>query len=183
MRDRGHREALALLHFARDDEILKPDFVARVGLVWSGSATHNNDRNRSLALHEILPHLPAGFAYVSLQKEIREADEAALARSGIAHYGDELLDFTDTAALCGLMDAVVSVDTSVAHLAATLGKPTRVLLPHVPDWRWLLDRNDSPWYESVKLFRQDGSRTWRTALERLADDLREFSTAAHHASR
>ena len=85
-------------------------------------------------------------------------DKEALAGSDIRHYDDELKDFTDTAALCELMDVVVSVDTSVAHLAAAMGKTTWILLPYASDWRWLLDRDDSPWYESVKLYRQDERR-------------------------
>jgi hypothetical protein len=89
----------------------------------------------------------------------------------IRHYGQELKDFTDTAALCALMDIVISVDTSVAHLAGAIGKPTWVLLPYVPDWRWLLDRDDSPWFESVRLYRQSKDRRWEPVLECVAKDL------------
>ena len=91
--------------------------------------------------------------------------------SGISHYGQELKDFTDTAALCELMDLVISVDTSVAHLAGAIGKTTWVLLPYTPEWRWLFDRDDSPWYESVKLYRQDESREWSRVLNQAAVDL------------
>jgi ADP-heptose:LPS heptosyltransferase len=143
----------------------------RVGLVWSGSTIHKNDHNRSLTLNELLPHLPKGCEYVSLQKELREIDKEVLAGSGIRHYGEELKDFTDTAALCDLMDVVVSVDTSVAHLSAAMGKTTWILLPYSPDWRWLLDREDSPWYESAKLYRQDESKNWGVVLKRVAADL------------
>ena len=94
-----------------------------------------------------------------------------LEKSEIKYFGAELNDFTDTAALCELMDVVISVDTSVAHLAGALGKPTWVLLPYVPDWRWLLNRVDSPWYPSVKLYRQEADRDWGPVLERLAEDL------------
>ncbi len=143
----------------------------RVGLVWSGSTIHKNDRNRSMRLQEVLQHLPAGCEYVSLQKEVREADREVLASSGVRHYGDALVDFTDTAALCELMDVVVSVDTSVAHLAGALGKVTWLLLPYVPDWRWLLDRDDSPWYASMKLYRQGADRQWAAVLQQVAADL------------
>jgi tetratricopeptide (TPR) repeat protein len=143
----------------------------RVGLVWSGSTTHQNDRNRSLTLLEILPHLPQACEYVSLQKELREVDKEVMAGSGIRHFGEEIKDFTDTAALCELMDVVVSVDTSVAHLSAAIGKATWILLPYVPDWRWLLDRDNSPWYGSAKLYRQDESRTWGAVLKRVTVDL------------
>ncbi|WP_233202749.1 tetratricopeptide repeat protein, partial [Limnohabitans sp. JirII-31] len=143
----------------------------RIGLVWSGSAVHKNDRNRSLTLDELTPYLPEGFAYVCLQNEIRDVDQEALKQSSIQYVGDELKDFADTAALCELMDVVISVDTSVAHLSGALGKSTWVLLPYVPDWRWLLDREDSPWYGSVKLYRQDADRTWSSVLHGVSRSL------------
>ncbi|PIT71874.1 hypothetical protein B9Z41_16530, partial [Limnohabitans sp. JirII-31] len=130
---------------------LGPKTKPRISLVWSGSTGHKNDRNRSLRLNELLPYLPDGFEYVCLQKEIREVDEHALRQSPIQHFSDELKDFADTAALCELMDVVISVDTSVAHLSGALGKPTWVLLPYTPDWRWLLDREDS---ESPRVLRR-----------------------------
>jgi tetratricopeptide (TPR) repeat protein len=143
----------------------------RVGLVWSGNTEHKNDHNRSMMLKQLLPYLPDGYDYVSLQKEVREVDKEVLESSGIEHYEDELKDFTDTAALCESMDLVISVDTSVAHMAAAMGKTTWVLLPFAPDWRWLLDREDSPWYESIKLYRQDESREWLPVLKRVRQDL------------
>jgi hypothetical protein len=140
--------------------------------VWSGSATHKNDRNRSLSLADILVHLPSGLHYVSLQKEVRDADRQTLAsRPDITHFGDELQDFTDTAALCQLVDVVLTVDTSVAHLAATLGRPVWVLLPFHPDWRWMLGRADSPWYPSAKLYRQQAPGGWETVLGQAGQDL------------
>jgi ADP-heptose:LPS heptosyltransferase len=144
----------------------------RIGLVWSGKATHTNDHNRSLALEILLPYLPENYEYVSLQKDVRETDLQALANSDIKHYAQNFKDFADTAALCDLSDLVISVDTSVAHLAAAIGKPTWILLPYVPDWRWMLNRDDSPWYASVKLYRQDESRAWQPVLERIAQDLK-----------
>ena len=146
----------------------------RVGLVWSGSTQHKGDRNRSLSLASLLEHLPPDFEYFSLQKEVREKDKDALAKSNIKHFGERLIDFSDTAALCELMDLVISVDTSVAHLSGALGKETWVLLPYAPDWRWLLDRDDSPWYESVKLYRQTEDRLYAPVLERMALDLSEL---------
>ena len=143
----------------------------RVGLVWSGSTEHKNDRNRSLTLEELLPYLPKGYDYISLQKEVRTEDRARLASSNIRYFGERLKDFSDTAALCALMDVVISVDTSVAHLAGALGKTTWVLLPYAPDWRWLLDRNDSPWYASIKLYRQGKDMRWEPVLERVAKEL------------
>jgi len=148
----------------------------RVGLVWSGSTIHINDMNRSLNLAQLLPYLPEHFEYICLQKEIRPIDTALLAsRPDIKFYGDELHDFCDTAALCQLMDLVISVDTSVAHLSGTLNIPTWVLLPYCPDWRWLLDRNDSPWYPSVKLFRQ-GKSDWGKTLAHVKSELFELGS-------
>lgn len=143
----------------------------RIGLVWSGNAAHHNDRNRSLPLAELVRALPQGFEYVSLQKDVRDGDVDALKGSAVRHFGEALADFTDTAALCDLMDIVISVDTSVAHLAGAMGKATWVLLPHVPDWRWLLGRDDSPWYATAKLYRQDASGSWAPVLQRVAQDL------------
>ena len=99
---------------------------------------------------------------------------AAQGPRGITFFGDELHDLADTAALCSLMDVVITVDTSVAHLAGALGVTTWVLLPHTPDWRWLLDRDDSPWYPSARLYRQDASRQWAPVLQRVAADLQRL---------
>jgi hypothetical protein len=147
----------------------------RVGLAWSGSTGHKNDRNRSIPLSKILPYLPDSCDYVSLQKELRDADRATLeSQSGIEYYGDKLTDFTDTAALCELMDVVISVDTSVAHLAAALGKRTWIMLPYVPDWRWLLDRTDSVWYPTVRLYRQPDTRDWTFVFDQIRADLNKL---------
>ncbi len=154
------------------EQILGAKTKPRVGLVWSGNADHVNDHNRSIALSALLAALPYAFEYVSLQKEVRASDTQALESNGcIRHFGDALKDFGDTAALCECMDLVISVDTSVAHLSAALGKQTWILLPHVPDWRWLLDRDDSPWYPSARLYRQTEAREWSSVLGRVATDL------------
>ncbi len=145
---------------------------SRIGLAWSGSTTHDNDINRSIALADLLRHLPAGPQYVSLQKEVRAADRAALeARPDILHVGEDLEDFTDTAALCELMDGVVSVDTSVAHLAGTLGRRLWLLLPFNPDWRWMLERTDSPWYPGARLCRQPAIGDWDSVLSSLGREI------------
>ncbi len=149
----------------------------RVGLVWSGSSNHKNDHNRSLTLQQLLPHLPDCCEYVSLQKEVRETDKQVLTGIGIKHHGEELKDFADTAALCELMDLVISVDTSVVHLAGAMGKQAWLLLPHIPDFRWLLDRDDSPWYPTVRLFRQDERREWLPVLDRVKNELLGISQA------
>jgi tetratricopeptide (TPR) repeat protein len=145
---------------------LKP----RIGLAWSGNANHKNDHNRSILLGDILQFLPNQFEYVSLQKEVREVDKLTLeSNPHILNFANHLNDFLDTAALIDNLDLVISVDTSVAHLSGALGKKTLVLLPSVLDWRWLLDREDSPWYPSMKLYRQPVSAVgdWNGVLDRV----------------
>jgi tetratricopeptide (TPR) repeat protein len=155
----------------------------RIGLAWSGRPEHDNDRNRSMKLSTLLSPL-AGFeaTYVSLQREVRANDAPVLeGRSDIVHFGEELKSYADTAALIANLDLIVSVDTSVAHLAGALAKPVWILLPYIPDWRWLLDRDDSPWYPTARLFRQDETRGWDNVMARVHAALdtclrrREFS--------
>jgi tetratricopeptide (TPR) repeat protein len=138
----------------------------RVGLVWSGNPRHTNDHNRSIPLRVLSPLLNADAIFVSLQKEARPEDHALLQTSGIADLTADLTDFTETAALVSCLDLVISVDTSVAHLAAALGRPTWILLPYLPDFRWLLDRDDSPWYPTARLFRQSERRDWAEVIGR-----------------
>jgi tetratricopeptide (TPR) repeat protein len=148
----------------------------RVGLAWSGNPGHRNDRNRSASLAAVRPLLEAAVEVVSLQKEVRDADRALLASDGrIRHFGEELADFADAAALVEAMDVVVAVDTSVAHLAGAMGKPVWVLLPHGPDWRWQRDREDSPWYPSARLFRQDSPGNWAGVVARVGRELAAFA--------
>jgi len=143
----------------------------RIGLAWSGSPLHKKDRDRNIEIVSLLPYLPNGCEYFALQKDLREYDKAALNLSAIHYLGEELEDFKDTAALCELMDLVVSVDTSLAHLSGALGKLTWILLPYVPDWRWLLNGDDSPWYPTVKLYRQNSDMKWGSVLESMRQDL------------
>ena len=144
----------------------------RVGIVWSGATGHTNDRNRSMTLAQWMPMLNADYDWVSLQKEVRECDQETLKNaSQIRHFGDELKDYSDTAAMCALCDIVLSVDTSVAHLAGALGKPVWILLPFSPDWRWMLDRDDSPWYRTMRLFRQQPHGDWDGVIVRIKDSL------------
>jgi tetratricopeptide (TPR) repeat protein len=157
---------------------LGPASGPRVGLVWSGSTIHLNDRNRSLALATLADALPSGPDYVCLQKELREADRPALvARPDIRFLGDDIVDFGDTAALCELVDVVVTVDTSVVHLAGALGRSVTLLLPFCPDWRWLLDRADSPWYPGMWLLRQPAPGDWSKPLADVSAALVELSAS------
>jgi tetratricopeptide (TPR) repeat protein len=154
---------------------LGPKSRPRIGLVWSGNATHKDDHNRSIGLQFLSPLLDIGATFVSLQKDVRDADTAVLReREDIVHFGDAFKDFSDTAALISNLDLVISVDTSVAHLAGALGKPVWVLLTYLPDWRWLLDRDDSPWYPTARLFRQNDARTWDDVIARVCEALLEF---------
>ncbi|RZJ24725.1 MAG: glycosyltransferase family 41 protein [Haliea sp.] len=157
---------------------LGPRIRPRVGLVWSGSSGHPHDRQRSIALAEFLTLLPAGVQPVSLHKEVRDSDLPALrGRPDLLHFGEALTDFSDTAALCELVDVVVCVDTSVAHLAGALGRPVWLLLPVNPDWRWLLGRPDSPWYPRASLFRQSVAGQWGDVLQDVRQALMQLSGA------
>jgi tetratricopeptide (TPR) repeat protein len=147
----------------------------RIGLVWSGNSQHRDDRKRSIELRELLPLLDVAATFVSVQKDTRADDKAVLAkRSDIIILGPLLDSFADTAALISHLDLIISVDTSVAHLAGALGRPVWVLLPFVCDWRWLLDRDDSPWYPTARLFRQTDSRSWSDVVEHLRTALHDF---------
>ena len=139
----------------------------RIGLVWSGSTWHKNDHNRSIQFEKLLSLLELPFEFHSLQKEIRGQDQALFNKSSIQNHQQDLRDFSDTAALIDLMDAVVSVDTAVAHLTGALGKKLFILLPSNPDYRWMPDRKDSPWYTSAELFRQSLIGDWTQIIEKL----------------
>ena len=115
--------------------------------------------------------------FVSLQKDPRPDDKAVLERTGIVDLTAHLTDFVETAALVSCLDLVITVDTSVAHLAGAQGCPTWILLPYVPDWRWLLDREDSPWYPTVRLFRQTETRDYGEVLDRVRGELLKLSSA------
>ena len=142
-------------------------------MAWSGSADHPNDRNRSLGLRQIAPLFALKAGFLSVQRDLHAADVEELARQpALTHVGDALNDFDDTAAVLALVDLVITVDTSVAHLAGALGRPTFVLVPFCPDWRWMLARADSPWYPSLRLFRQPVAGDWESVIARVADAVR-----------
>jgi tetratricopeptide (TPR) repeat protein len=144
----------------------------RVGLVWSGNPAHGNDRNRSMSLRALSSILDVDARFISLQKDVRPDDQASLLeRTDIVDLTGQLSDFAETAALISCLDLVITVDTSVAHLAGALGRSTWILLPYAPDYRWLLDRDDSPWYPTVRLFRQDERRDYASVLARVRVEL------------
>jgi hypothetical protein len=128
-----------------------------------------------MRLRDLLPLLDIDATFVSLQKEVRAGDAETLADGNVLRFGHELGDFSDTAALISQLDLVISVDTGVAHLAGALGKPVWILLTHAPDWRWLLDRDDSPWYPSARLFRQRATREWGSVTMQVREALLEFT--------
>lgn len=154
-------------------ERLGPHHKFRVGLVWSGNPEHLDDHNRSIPLRTLSSVLDVSATFVSLQKDLGSDDRKAMQElPGLLDFSDGFTDFVETAALIKCLDLVVAVDTSVAHLAASLGRPTWVLLPYTPDYRWLLDRDDSPWYPTMRLFRQTSSRDWREVLDQVRSELR-----------
>lgn len=144
----------------------------RIGLAWSGDPRHPNDRNRSMRLAELQPLLAMSAEFIVVQKDVREEDRAGLAaQPGIRQFDGRLRDFADTAALVNELDLVITVDTSIAHLAGALGKPVWILLCSNPDWRWMQDREDSPWYPTARLFRQNSAGDWRGVIERVVQRL------------
>ncbi|MGJ4944540.1 tetratricopeptide repeat protein [Bradyrhizobium sp. HKCCYLS1011] len=149
----------------------------RVGLVWSGNPGHGNDRNRSVPLRLLAKLLDIDVQFVSLQKDPRAADKEVLAGLDIVDMTERLSDFDDTAALMSCLDIVVTVDTSVAHLAGGLGRPVWILLPYRPDYRWLLGRADSPWYPTARLFRQDDRRDYGWVIDQIRNALTIEATA------
>ncbi|GBD95714.1 MAG TPA: tetratricopeptide repeat protein [Nitrospirae bacterium] len=144
-----------------------------VGLVWSGSTAHRNDCNRSCSLADFVPlaDIP-GVALFSLQKGGISENGAGMR---IKDIGKDLDDFYDTAAAIENMDLVISVDTSVAHLAGALGRPVWTLLPFVPDWRWMLKREDTPWYPTMRLLRQTVPGDWASVMKRVAAELKNLT--------
>ena len=137
----------------------------RVGLVWAGNPQHRNDRNRSIPVATLAPLLSVpGVRFVSLQTGDAAADLNRLPGVAIPNAMERVRDFADTAAILANLDLLVTVDTAIAHLAGAMGLPCWLMLPHVPDWRWMLDRADSPWYPSLRLFRQPRPGDWTTTL-------------------
>jgi tetratricopeptide (TPR) repeat protein len=149
-----------------------------VGMAWSGSPTHGNDHNRSMTLEVFRQAAAPGCRFVTVQPQVRDADRPTLqAWSEALDLGAQVRDFGDSAALVEALDLVVTVDTSVAHLAGALGKPVWILLPYSPDWRWMLDREDTPWYPSARLYRQPRPQAWDAVIDRVRRDLEALARA------
>jgi tetratricopeptide (TPR) repeat protein len=157
----------------------------RVGLVWAGNPSHKNDANRSLDLAELQPlfALP-GIRFFSLQFGPRSTDIVRLGLTEqLTDLAPHISNFADTAAALTELDLLVCVDTSSAHLAGALGLPVWLLVPWMPDWRWLLEREDSPWYPSLRILRQPRYRDWANVVDRLAHDLKELAAPASAAGK
>jgi tetratricopeptide (TPR) repeat protein len=150
----------------------------QVGISWSGSTTHINDHNRSMTLDALAPLLGLDIDFHILQTDIRPYDEARLRLWPNLHdWRPALTSFNETAGLADQLDLVISVDTSVAHLTSALGKPTWVMLPYAPDFRWLLQRHDSPWYPSATLFRQHEAKAWGPVVDEIVHALQQRFSA------
>ncbi len=166
----------------RLDALLPPNY-RRIGIAWAGRPTHHNDRNRSTVLATFAPltEIP-GIALVSLQKGPAQAQIGGYwGHAPLVNLGPEIRDFADTMAVLDCLERVVSVDTSIIHLAGAMGREAWVMLPHAPDWRWLLNRSDTPWYPTLRLFRQGAERSWTAVIAGIASEI--AATPPPHRSR
>jgi tetratricopeptide (TPR) repeat protein len=154
---------------------LPPKTKPRIGVIWSGSMAHKI-YNRSMPLQTFLTLLNPRAHWICLQKDIAGEDVNILGKDGrVTVFGDELRDFSDTAAIVDLLDFVITIDTSVAHLAGAMGTPVWILLPYSGDWRWLSDRSDSPWYPTARLFRQRAIGNWEKVIDEVQKELRHLT--------
>lgn len=168
--------------FASDERVntwngrLPKSQVPRVGISWAGNPDFLLDKSRSIGLSRLVPLLSVpGIQFVSIQKDLRAGDEELLRQHPrVVHLGDKLDDFSDTAAVMSLLDLVISSDTASVHLAGALNRPVWILLQQSPDWRWLLDRDDSPWYPSAKLFRQPKAGDWESVVGQVSEKLKLY---------
>ena len=159
---------------------LLPTGYRRIGIIWAGRPDHNNDHNRSTTLASFtkLSEVP-GVALISLQKGTTVPQASAyFGPAPLLNIGPEIADFDDTMAILACLDLLVTVDTSIGHLAGAMGRPVWIMLPRSPDWRWLLDRADTPWYPTARLFRQDTDRSYASVIARIAARLREDIASA-----
>ena len=152
---------------------LAPRGKKRIALVWAGRPTHKNDKKRSLKLSQFAP-LFARDDVVILT--VQKGDQIAQAggyfgRAPLVNLGPEIEDFLDTMAILQHVDRLVTIDTSVAHIAGASNVPTSIVLPYAPDWRWLLHREDTPWYPNMRLYRQSVPFQWDDVIARVAADL------------
>ncbi len=162
---------------------LVPAGLRRIGVIWAGSPTHANDRNRTALLRDFAPlgDVP-GVALLALQKGPEtEQSGGWYGRAPLINLGAEIQDYGDTMAILQNIERLVTVDTSAAHLAGAMGRPVWIMLPRAPDWRWLLEREDSPWYPTVRLFRQTAVRRWDDVAQRIVRELRSATAETEPA--
>lgn len=153
---------------------LKKNKNRKIGLVWAGSQ-NKNINNRSLSLKQFSSILKLPFEFHSIQKEIRASDQEELDKyKNLQQHQNDLKEFSDTAAILNQMDLIISVDTSVAHLAGALAKRVWILLNYIPDFRWMLDREDSPWYPNARLFRQPKIDDWNSVIKKIEKELKNI---------
>jgi hypothetical protein len=162
-------------HWRQRLQVLTPAGGRRIGLAWAGRPQHSNDRNRSISLTDLSPLAELDdVTLLSLQKGPASAQAGGYyGAAPFVNLGPEIRDFMDTAAIIANLDLVVTVDTAVAHLSGALGRRTAVLLPFASDWRWLRHRSDSPWYPSVRLYRQPRPKDWQSVVTELVRDIRQ----------
>ena len=146
-----------------------------VALAWAGRPTLYNGQNRAVSLATLAPLGMGGITFLSIQKG-DPATEAKAPPAGMAlvNLSDDIKDFEDTAAILSVADLLISIDSAPAHLAGALGRPVWTMLGFVADWRWLLNRSDSPWYPSMRLFRQGAHNDWASVIARVAEALTAF---------
>jgi hypothetical protein len=152
---------------------LVPAGKRRIGLVWAGRPTHKNDRKRTMKLAQFKPLFARDdIVLLTVQKGPQIAQVGSyFGPAPLINLGPEIADFADTMAILKNIERLVTIDTSVAHIAGAIGVPTSLVLPYAPDWRWLLDRDDTPWYPSLRLFRQRRAYDWSGVVEAVADSL------------
>ena len=157
-------------------DAMLPATLPRIGLAWTGRPTHPNDRRRSMPLARLAPLASTGRAcFVSLQKPLPDRDKPSLSQfPGMTDISEDLKDFGETAAVIENLDLVITVDTAMGHLTGALGKPVWIMLPKASDWRWLLQRSDSPWYPTARLFRQQTPGAWDPVLQEVTTALAEW---------
>lgn len=164
-------------------ELPKLNAKQKIGIVWAGSRTNTKDRDRSCSLNYFLDLLKIpGVAVYSLQKEIPIAEIEILQNSSIIDLSEQLNDFADTAAIIAELDLIISVDTAVAHLAAAMGKPVWLVLAFAPDWRWMLEGENTPWYPTMRLFRQQQPGDWLGVFARVKQELEGELKASESSS-
>ena len=162
-----------VLEWAEKLDMLVPKGKRRIGLVWAGRPTHKNDKKRTLKLSAFAPLFARDdVAIITVQKGDQISQVGGYwGKTPIINLGPDITDFADTMAILRNIERLVTIDTSVAHVAGAIGAPTSLVIPYAPDWRWLLNRDDTPWYNSLKLYRQQKPYDWSGVIERVAADL------------